>query len=135
MNVTIIGAGNMGRGIGTRLAAAGHSITYLDHHTENSQKAAEQVRKSAAKGADVLASGMEEKNLGDVVILALWYGTNVEVARQLGQRLAGKVVVDIANPANASYSGLVTPADSSSAQEVAQAVDSNARVVKAFNTT
>jgi NADPH-dependent F420 reductase len=135
MNVTIIGAGNMGRAIGTRLAAAGHSITYLDHHTENSQAAVEQVRKSAAKGADVVASGMEDQNLGDVVILALWYSTNIEVARQLGKRLAGKVVVDIANPVNSSYSGLVTPADSSSAQELAQAVDSSARVVKAFNTT
>ncbi|MBP6209203.1 MAG: NAD(P)-binding domain-containing protein, partial [Anaerolineales bacterium] len=30
MNVTIIGAGNMGRGIGTRLIAGGHKVTFVD---------------------------------------------------------------------------------------------------------
>ena len=30
MNVTIIGAGNMARGIGTRLLSGGHNVTYMD---------------------------------------------------------------------------------------------------------
>ena len=65
----------------------------------------------------------------------MWYGTNLELAKQLGNRLAGKVVVDIANPLNATYDGLATAADSSSAEDLAMAIDSGARVVKAFNTT
>jgi predicted dinucleotide-binding enzyme len=28
MNVTIIGAGNMGRGIGQRMVAGGHNVTF-----------------------------------------------------------------------------------------------------------
>ena len=34
MNVTIIGAGNMGRGIGHRLVAEGHSVTIVDRDPE-----------------------------------------------------------------------------------------------------
>jgi 8-hydroxy-5-deazaflavin:NADPH oxidoreductase len=67
--------------------------------------------------------------------LALWYGTNIEVVKQLGARLAGKVVVDIANPLNATYDGLATAPDSSSAEDVAKAAAAGAKVVKAFNTT
>ena len=33
-----------------------------------------------------------------MVVLALWYGTNIEVAKQLADKLKGKTVVDIANP-------------------------------------
>jgi predicted dinucleotide-binding enzyme len=44
------------------------------------------------------------------------------------------VLVDITNPVNETYDGLVTPPDGSAAQELA-ANASGARVVKAFNTT
>jgi predicted dinucleotide-binding enzyme len=68
-------------------------------------------------------------------VLAVWYGTNIEIAKQLGTKLAGKVVVDIANPLNSTYDGLATAADSSSAEDLAKAIASGAKVVKAFNTT
>ena len=55
-------------------------------------------------------------------MLAVWYGTNIEIAKQLGNRLAGKVVVDIANPLNNTYDGLATAPDSSSAEDLAKAV-------------
>ncbi len=49
--------------------------------------------------------------------------------------VAGKVVVDITNPVDwASFDRLVTPADSSAAEEIAKRAP-EARVVKAFNTT
>lgn len=126
MNVTIIGAGNMGRGIGTRLIAGGHKVTFVDANPETAQKAAADLK------AEV---GTLDTPLGDVVILAVWYGTNIEIAKQLGSKLAGKVVVDIANPLNATYDGLSTAPDSSSAEDLAKAVASGAKVVKAFNTT
>jgi 8-hydroxy-5-deazaflavin:NADPH oxidoreductase len=34
MDVTIIGAGNMGRGIGHRIVAGGNSVTILDRDPE-----------------------------------------------------------------------------------------------------
>lgn len=134
MNITIIGAGNMGRGIGTRAAAGGHSVTFVDANPETAEKAAADVRASARKGAKVSAASLDAE-LGDVVVLAVWYGTNIEIARQLGTKLAGKVVVDIANPLNSTYDGLATAPDSSSAEDLAKAVSAGAKVVKAFNTT
>jgi NADPH-dependent F420 reductase len=135
MNVTIIGAGNMGRGIGTRAAAGGHSVTFVDANPEVAQKTAEEVRNTAKNGAKVSTASLGDVQLGDVVVLAVWYGTNIEVAKQLGNRLAGKVVVDIANPLNSSYDGLATAPDSSSAEDLAKALAPGAKVVKAFNTT
>ena len=126
MNVTIIGAGNMGRGIGTRLIAGGHKVTFVDANPETAQKAAADLK------AEV---GTLDTPLGDVVVLAVWYGTNIEIAKQLGTKLAGKVVVDIANPLNATYDGLATAPDSSSAEDLAKALVAGAKVVKAFNTT
>jgi NADPH-dependent F420 reductase len=135
MNITIIGAGNMGRGIGTRAAAGGHSVTFVDANPETAQKTAEDVKQAAKNGAKISSTSLGDVQLGDVVVLAVWYGTNLEVAKQLGDRLAGKVVVDIANPLNATYDGLATAPDSSSAEDLAKVVASGAKVVKAFNTT
>ena len=135
MNTTIFGAGNMGRGIGTRLAAGGHSVTFVDPNPEEANKAAQAVQAAAKKGAKVTFASQEEVQLGEVAILAVWYGVNLELAKQLGSKLNGKVVVDIANPLNSTYDGLVTAADSSSAEDVAKAAPQDAHVIKAFNTT
>ena len=135
MNITIIGAGNMGRGIGTRAVAGGHSVTFVDANPETAEKAAADVKVSAKNGAKVSTAPLGDVQLGDVVVLAVWYGTNIEIAKQLGNKLAGKVVVDIANPLNSTYDGLATAADSSSAEDLAKTIASGAKVVKAFNTT
>lgn len=134
MNITIIGAGNMGRGIGTRAVAGGHSVTFVDANPETAEKTAADVKAAAKNGAKVSVASLDAE-LGDVIVLAVWYGTNIEIAKQLGAKLAGKVVVDIANPLNATYDGLATAPDSSSAENLAKAIASGAKVVKAFNTT
>lgn len=135
MNVTIIGSGNMGRGIGTRAVMGGHSVNFVGRNLEVLEKVAVEVRAFAKNGAKVSTATVDEAEFGDVVVFAVWYGTNLELAKQFGNRLAGKVVVDIANPLNATYDGLATAADSSSAEDLAMAIASGARVVKAFNTT
>src|SRR6266498_5116528 len=135
MNITIIGPGKMGRAIGTRAVAGGHSVTFVGKTPESAEKAVKEVKTSAKRGAQVSTANLADVELGDVVVLALWYGTNLEVAKQLGERLTGKTVVDIANPLNSTYNGLITPPDSSSAEEVAKTAAPGANVVKAFNTT
>ena len=135
MNITIIGPGKMGRAIGTRAVAGGHSVTFVGKTLESAGKAAKDMRAAAKKGAQVLTANLADVDLGDIVVLALWYGTNIDVAKQLGTRLSGKTVVDIANPVNSSYNGLVTAPDSSSAEDVAKAAAPGTKLVKAFNTT
>ena len=66
--------------------------------------------------------------------LAVYYPDAQAAVDQYGDSLSGKVVVDITNPVNDSFDGLVTPPDGSAAQELASRAP-GARVVKAFNTT
>ena len=46
---------------------------------------------------------------GDIVILAVPYGSAVAVVADFGDALDGKVIIDITNPVAADLSGLVTP--------------------------
>jgi len=135
MNVTIIGAGNMGRGISHRMVDGGHDVTIVDRDPEEAERLVEELRGATEAGATVEAAGPGAEPLGEVVILAVYYPGNLQIARDLGERLAGKVVVDISNPLNETFDGLATAPGTSAAEEVAAAAPSGARVVKAFNTT
>ena len=130
MNVTIIGTGNMARGVGARLVAGGHELTVLGKETDAAEAVVEDLR--AEGSAKAGRSG--EAIADDVVVLAVYYPDAQAAVHQYGDGLSGKVLVDITNPVNETYDALVTPPDSSAAQELAASA-SGARVVKAFNTT
>ncbi len=135
MNVTLIGAGNMGRGIGYRLMAGGQTVTLIDRNLEEADKLAAELKGVAKKGATVKTSTLEAATLGDVVILAVWYTAGKELVEQLGAKLAGKVVVDISNPLNSTYDGLGIASDTSWPEELARVAPAGTKFVKAFNTT
>src|SRR5215217_1209380 len=135
MQVTVIGAGNVGRGIGHRLVAGGHAVTIVDRDPEEAERLAEELRGAAQGGAPVEAVEPGAELRGEVVILAVYYPGTLEIARGLGESLAGKVVVDISNPLNETYDGLATAPGTSAAEEVAAALPAGAGAVKAFNTT
>jgi NADPH-dependent F420 reductase len=135
MQVTVIGAGNMGRGIGHRLVAGGHSVTIVDRDPEEAARLAEELRGAAEGDATVDAAGPGAELRGEVVVLAVYYPGSLELARDLGERLAGKAVVDISNPVNQTFDGLATAPGTSAAEELAASAAAGARVVKAFNTT
>jgi 8-hydroxy-5-deazaflavin:NADPH oxidoreductase len=86
-------------------------------------------------GATAEAAGPGAQLRGQVVILAVHYPGTLELARDLADRLAGKVVVDISNPLNQTFDGLATAPGTSAAEEVAATMPAGVRVVKAFNTT
>src|SRR3712207_816758 len=119
MQVTVIGAGNMGRGIGHRLVAGGHSVTIVDRDPEEARQLAEELQGAAQGGATVEAAGPGAELGGEVVILAVYYPGDLEIVRELGDRLAGKVVVDISNPLNQTFDALATAPGTSAAEEVA----------------
>jgi 8-hydroxy-5-deazaflavin:NADPH oxidoreductase len=135
MQVTVIGAGNMGRGISHRLVAGGHSVTIVDRDLEEAERLAEELRGAAQGGATVEAAGPGAELRSGVAILAVYYPGSLELATELGDRLAGKVVVDITNPLNQTFDGLATAPGTSAAEEVAATMPAGTRVVKAFNTT
>jgi NADPH-dependent F420 reductase len=78
---------------------------------------------------------VEQRLEGDVVVLAVPYDAALQIAEARSGELAGKVLIDITNPVDwASFDRLVTPAESSAAEEIAKRVPGVA-VVKGFNTT
>jgi NADPH-dependent F420 reductase len=136
MDVTIIGAGNMGRGIGTRLVAGGNNVKVLDTDPEQARQLAEELEAGAADGGAAEGGAAGDPISGDVVVLAIWYEPARAAIEQYGDQLDGKVVVDITNPVDVeSFDGLVTPPDSSAAEELAKLAPAGAKLVKAFNTT
>ena len=127
MRITIIGAGNMGRGIATRALAGGNEVQLFDRDERVARKLAEDLGSEVSVGTEVS---------GDIVVLALPYEANAPAIEHYRDALVGKVVVDIANPLDwSSMDHVVTPAGSSSAEETAKRVPDSAKVVKAFNTT
>lgn len=134
MGITIIGAGNMARGIGTRLVAAGESLTLFDRTPSKAAELADELRAKAKPGATVQAAPAGSAPQDDIVVLALYYPAEKEVANQYRDQLTGKIVVEITNPLNASFDDLATSPGVSAAEEIAWMLP-DSKVVKAFNTT
>ncbi|MCA9566922.1 MAG: NADPH-dependent F420 reductase [Myxococcales bacterium] len=126
MRISIIGSGNMARGIGTRLASVDHELVV---HGRDSDKARDLAEALGATHATDLAAAAN----ADVIVLATPYQASLTLARELADALDGRILVDISNPLNATYDGLLTT-DVSAAEQIALAAPA-ARVVKAFNTT
>ncbi len=89
---------------------------------------------ATALGGDTTAGTWGAVPAGDIVITALLYDGVVPVVAQYGDALAGKVIVDISNPFNATFDGLAHSEQTSIAQEVAKVAPASASVIKAFNT-
>ena len=130
MEVTIIGTGNMARGIGSRVLAGGHTLTVVGKDSPS----AEAVVADLGADGSVKTAVTGDPIAGDVVVLAVYYPDARDAVERYGDQLADKVVVDITNPVNESVDGLVVPPEGSATQELA-ALGSGARFVKAFNTT
>ena len=136
MKVTIIGAGNMGRGIGTRAVSGGNEVEIVDRDPAEARALAEELSGAAEGGGSASALEPGADFGGEVVVLATWYPGSLEAVEQYRDQLAGKVVVDVSNPVDTStFEGMATPPDTSAAEQVADALPEGTSVVKAFNTT
>jgi 8-hydroxy-5-deazaflavin:NADPH oxidoreductase len=128
MDITIIGTGNMARGIATRALAAGHAVNLLGTEAAKAEALAGELT------GDVRTGAVGDPLAGDVVVLAVWYQALDDVLGRYGDQLAGKVVVDITNPVDPQTFQPLSVEAGSAAQEIAQKAG-GAKVVKAFNTT
>jgi 8-hydroxy-5-deazaflavin:NADPH oxidoreductase len=126
--ISIIGSGHMAAAIGGLAAKAGYTVEVMDRDAAKARALAEQFGAGATTGTFGAAPA------GDIVILALPYAVVLDVVKQYGEKLSGKLVIDITNPVASNLTSFVTPDGSFGAQEVAKAAPADAIVVKAFNT-
>jgi predicted dinucleotide-binding enzyme len=130
MHVTLIGTGNMARGIGSRVLAGGHHLTVVGKDAQRAEAVAADIGGEGIVRTAVLGDPLE----AEVVVLAVYYPDARAAVERYADQLAGKVVVDITNPVNETFDGLVVPPDGSATNELA-GLAPGARFVKAFNTT
>ena len=128
-SISIIGLGTYARAVGTRAVEGGNAVEVIGRDAAKAKDLA------AALGGGATAGTFGTAPAGDIVILAVPYASAVDVVRQYGDALAGKIIIDISNTFTApDDTELVTPDGSSGAQEIAKAVPASSHVVKAFNT-
>ena len=126
--ISIIGSGGMAAAIGGRTAKAGYNVEVISRDPAKARALADKLAAGATTGTYGAAPA------GDIIILAVPYGSAAAVVTDFVAALDGKVIIDITNPVTPDMSGLVTPHGSSGAQEIAKGAPAGAHVVKAFNT-
>jgi 8-hydroxy-5-deazaflavin:NADPH oxidoreductase len=127
MKVAIIGAGNVGKALGTSITRAGHDVVMSASSAKSAGSAAEEI---GARAASDNVSAVRE---ADLVVLAVPYvGAGEQVASEIADQTRGRVVIDATNPIKPDYSGLATEG-TSGAEELQRRLP-GAHVVKAFNT-
>jgi predicted dinucleotide-binding enzyme len=124
--ISIVGAGNVAKGIATRAIAAGYDVQLLVRDQSKGEAVASEL------GGNVTAAAIGSPIAGNLVFLAIPYLVATEVLPALGN-LSGKTVVDATNPINDDFTGLATAPGTSGAEAIAALVP-GAKVVKAFNT-
>lgn len=126
--ISIIGSGGMAAAIGGLAVKAEHTVEVTSRDAAKARALAEQI------GAGATTATFGTAPAGDIVIMAVPYAAVLDVVKQYGDALAGKLLVDITNPVASDWTSFVTPSDSFGAQEIANAAPADAMVVKAFNT-
>ena len=130
MNILIVGTGNIGSGLAHTLAHTSHTITVAGLAEVDGSALAEKL--AADRKVKVVGTTVAKAvKAADIVILAVPYAAIGEVAKAAD--FNGKTVVDVTNPVEADFSGIVVGHTSSAAEEV-QKLMPGAKVVKAFNT-
>jgi 8-hydroxy-5-deazaflavin:NADPH oxidoreductase len=126
------GTGQQGRGLGRRLAMAGHQVILGSRDAGRAKAAAEGL---AGEGLSVRGGeNAEAAAAAEIVIVAVPWQGHGELLRGLADELAGKVVVDCVNPLERDERGPrpVDVAEGSAAEQAAAALP-RSRVVAAFH--
>jgi predicted dinucleotide-binding enzyme len=126
MNITLLGAGNMGAALARQFTLAGHAVRIAATSLEKAESVAAGIPGSTA----VAAAGSAADS--DVVVVATPYEQAVAALHEAGP-LDGKVVIDVTNPLTPDYMGLTLGHDTSASEEIAKAFP-GVDVAKAFNT-
>lgn len=134
--IAIIGAtGSMGSAIAKSLAKGNFRLLLKGSRIEALEALVTELR---AANADVDAEAMVcPKEAGweaDIIIMAVPFAAEKEVAASIKEVASQKIVVSIANPLNQTFDGLLTSPDTSAAEEL-QKLLPYSKVIKAFNTT
>ncbi|WP_020135628.1 NADPH-dependent F420 reductase [Streptomyces sp. 351MFTsu5.1] len=98
----ILGAGNVGQPIGRHWVAAGHTVTFGSRSPEHLSPFV-----ASLDGGARAATLAEAAQVSDVVLLSVPHPALEELLDTIGDRLAGKIVIDATNPVVLTEDGRV----------------------------
>jgi NADPH-dependent F420 reductase len=124
----------MGSAISKGLSKGNYRLLLCANDKEKLQTLASDIKNNAAADIETLDCTVNASWEADIIIAAVPYQAEKDVAEKIRQVANQKIVISIANPLNDTYNGLLTAPDTSAAEEL-QKLLPNSKVVKAFNTT
>ena len=133
--VAIIGAsGNMGCAIAKKLSMGNYRILLYSSKTNKIQSLIAEI-KSSNPNADIEAADDQIEGCweGDIIILAVPYKVEKQVAENIRSVVNQKIIISISNPLNDQFDSLSITRFTSAAEELQKQLP-NAKVIKAFNT-
>ena len=134
--IAIIGAtGNMGSAISRSLAKGNYRLLLKATNEEELNKLVKEIKdKTSSANVEAILCPTEASREADIIILAVPFEAEKEIAEKIKEVANQKIVISISNPLNETYNGLVTAPGTSAAEEL-QKLLPNSKVIKAFNTT
>lgn len=134
--IAIIGAsGNMGSAIARNLSKGNYRLLLCANNSEAVLELVNGIKASdATADVEAIECSKDASWEADIIILAVPYGAEAELASKIKEVANQKIVISIANPLNETYNGLITAPDTSAAEEL-QKLLPNSKVIKAFNST
>jgi len=126
--IGIIGSGRVGSAIGAAWVKAGHDVMFSSRHLEDDRALAAQLGGGARAGTP-----REAAAFGEVVMVSVPYRALPEVAKESGDLLKGKVVIDTCNPFVHRDGEIATWARDKGAGLATAELLPGTRLVRAFN--
>jgi 8-hydroxy-5-deazaflavin:NADPH oxidoreductase len=127
VRVTIIGTGNMARGVAARALAGGHRVSFVGTALAKAEDLADELEGLGAVEAAETVSG-------DLTVLAVPFTQAPHALREHAAELDGTVIVDVTNPVDLSvFEPLDVAPFRSGAEVIADVAPESVPVVKAFN--
>jgi 8-hydroxy-5-deazaflavin:NADPH oxidoreductase len=133
--IAVIGAtGSMGAAISKSLAKGNYRLLLRANDPEKLQAIINDINTTTASAdVETITCPVDACWEADIIIAAVHYDAEKEVADKIRDVANQKIVISISNPLNETYNGLATAPDTSAAEEL-QKLLPHSKVVKAFNT-
>lgn len=133
--IAIIGAtGNMGSAIAKSLAKGNYRLLLIGSSSEKMEALYSEIQiMQPLADIEIMNCAFEGCWEADIIIPAVPYAAEREVAAKIRDVATGKIVISISNPLNEAYTALVTVTGKSAGEELQSALPYT-KVVKAFNT-
>lgn len=128
IKIGMIGSGRVGSALGSVWVRAGHDVMFSSRHIENDRELAAELGSGARAGTP-----REAAAFGDVLVVAVPYGSLPDVGKDLAELVEGKVVIDTCNPFPGRDGDIADWALEKGAGLATAELLPGARIVRAFN--